>query len=231
MPNWYDQYESQCWYTNTFLVNHPRQIARARNEYREWNNINECGCNFVCIAMMLGINPAYLASLLAAQKFFRIDKLCPATPIFNSQTSKGLVWDETRPYPVGEKLAIRRFWHPNRGRGSCVVTLVDIQRAANERAASRIIKAARRKGLHVICGYDDHSHLIAGQSRGKYFIWDPVSDERHWHFRLTAEDNVAGRYSLERFFRVRSTQKEFRGEQPQFWLYRLEWRRAKRRAA
>src|SRR5947208_1734888 len=120
MPNWYRQYESQCWYTNTFLVNHVREIARAWNGYREWNNINESGCNFVCLAMMLELNPAYFASLLAAHKFFRRDKQCAARALINGERRRHvhLVWDANRPYPPGETLAVRRFWHPRRGRTS-----------------------------------------------------------------------------------------------------------------
>src|SRR5438046_2615186 len=78
MTQWYHHYESQCWYTNTFLVNEFFQIGRARTRLGEWNNIHGCGCNFVCIAMMLGLNPAYLASLLGRQGFFREDRTIPA---------------------------------------------------------------------------------------------------------------------------------------------------------
>src|SRR5258706_14854896 len=101
MPNWYGRYESQCWYTNTFLVNRPSEIARATGGFREWNNVYGSGCNFVCVSTMLGLNPAYLASLLATQNFFRPDKWTPARPLRpQAPTQKTyLVWDDTRPYP------------------------------------------------------------------------------------------------------------------------------------
>lgn len=227
MPNWYPRYESQCWYTNTFLVNRFREIGRAAGEMREWNNIYGSGCNFVCIAMMLGLNPAYLASLLAAQRFFRADRSTPARLLAGSvggRSAQYLVWDDNRPYPEGDVLEIQRFWHPYRGRTTCRLRLLAIKTARTLSAANAVIAAARRARQHVICGYDDHSHLVAGMARGGYFLWDPVSDERHWHFRLAVEDNVAGRYSLRRFFLTRRRQREFRGLPVQFWIYDLRWR-------
>jgi hypothetical protein len=228
MRKWYDQYESQCWYTNSFLVNKFAQIAKAQTELREWNNINDSGCNFVCLSMMLGLNPAYLASLLAAQGFFREDRITLARsiePKGKKHTGKPtfLVWDDNRPYPPGESMSIVRFWHPRRGRTSCRLTLLEIKRAADVKEANGVIAQARRAGLHVICGYDDHSHLVAGSTDGQYFLWDPVGDESHWHFKLTVEANVGGRYLLKRFFDVRGRQKEFKNEEAQFWIYRLHW--------
>src|SRR4051812_43721821 len=106
MPRWYDRYESQCWYKNTFLVNKPTEIARATGGFREWNNVYGSGCNFVCISIMLGLNPAYLASLLATQRFFKPDRWTAARLLACAAQGRRayLVWDDTRPYPIGESL-------------------------------------------------------------------------------------------------------------------------------
>ncbi len=233
MGRWYAHYESQCWYTNTYLVNELKQIGRARSQLREWNNIYGSGCNFVCLAMMLELNPAYLASLLAARGFFRPDIATRAWQLDGIERRRAaqtfLVWDANRPYPEGQSVSFRRFWHPLRGRVSCRLTLEEIKAAASLEEAARLIGRARRARLHVICGYDDHSHLVAGTSGRQYFLWDPVSDERHWHFKLSVEDNIGGRYTLKRFFAIRTRQRQFRGLKPQFWIYRLEWKRRRRR--
>jgi hypothetical protein len=230
MAAWYDRYESQCWYTNTFLVNEFRQIGRAKGGLREWNNVYGSGCNFVCIAMMLGLNPAYLASLLASQRFFRLDRFTPASLLAPPRGPKAsdvayLVWDDNGPYPEGATLKLSRIWHPKLGRASCQLRFLGIKTARGIVDGNRIVREARATGLHLICGWDDHSHLVAGSHRGRFFVWDPVCDERHWYFKLSVEDNVAGRYSLKRFFEIRAQEKEFRGLPAQFWLYRLTWRR------
>ncbi len=232
MPAWYGSYESQCWYVNTFLVNELKQIGRARGELKEWNNIYGSGCNFVCLAMMLEINPGYFASLLAVQRFFKPDIETPAWQLDGIErrrpASTFLVWDANRPYPEGQSIRLRTFWHPMRGRVACRLTLLKILTAGDLREATTLIAGARRSGLHVICGYDDHSHLVAGKSRSGYFLWDPVSDERHWHFKLSVEDNISGRYSLKRFLEIRKRQREFRHLKAQFWIYDVGWTPARK---
>ena len=81
METWYDNYESQCWYENTFLVNEFSQISRANEGNREWNNIEGSGCHFVCLSMIVGINPAYLSSELSKLKFFRADRSLKSTKL------------------------------------------------------------------------------------------------------------------------------------------------------
>ena len=62
MEKWYDQYWAQNWYKNTYLVNKAEQITQAVNPPCEWNNIHDSGCNFTCLAMIVGVDPAYLTS-------------------------------------------------------------------------------------------------------------------------------------------------------------------------
>ena len=97
MKNWYERYESQCWYENTFLVNDFRQIARVIEKDREWNNIKDSGCNFTCIAMILGINPAQLASEIRKQdpSFFQADRTLKTKKL--NGDGGFLVWDKNAP--------------------------------------------------------------------------------------------------------------------------------------
>lgn len=86
MKSWYDLYQSQCWYRNTFLVNNHTNVV-------EKNNIYNSGCHFTCTAMMLNVNTAMLASELSKQYYF-------------SKDSTGLVWDNNRPNQIGESIYI-----------------------------------------------------------------------------------------------------------------------------
>jgi len=90
MINWYKQYECQCWYKNTFLVNNFSQISKVNSNDREWNNIEDYGCNFVCLSMIVGINPAYLSSKLKDLKFFRVDRSLKSKKL-NSRDNSFLV--------------------------------------------------------------------------------------------------------------------------------------------
>lgn len=71
-------FESQCWYKNTYLVSQTNYIC-------ESNSVYNSGCHFTCIAMMFGITPAYLSSLLSVCNYFTID-------------GNGLMWDQNRPF-------------------------------------------------------------------------------------------------------------------------------------
>ena len=96
MKVWYNKYESQCWYSNTFLVNEFQQISRAIKGDKEWNNVMGSGCNFTCLAMMMGVNPAYLASELKKKKFFKPDRSIRSKKL-NGEYGF-LVWDKNEPY-------------------------------------------------------------------------------------------------------------------------------------
>lgn len=71
MKQWYRQYYSQTWYANTFLVRRPNQIGRTFDG-KEWNNIYDSGCHFTCLATILAVDPARLASELKDEPFFML---------------------------------------------------------------------------------------------------------------------------------------------------------------
>ena len=116
--NWYDEtsYQSQNWYSSTFLVHHFKDISRATGSNKEWNNIKDSGCHFTCISMILGINPAYLASILRSSRkhYFLSDKTIPSKKI-NSDEDTHLVWDKNRPSEVDEKIIANNVYIPKKG--------------------------------------------------------------------------------------------------------------------
>src|SRR5438034_5819096 len=86
--------------------------------------------------------------------------LFPYTTLFRSPRLSHLVWDDCRPYPEGEAMVLRRFWHPARGRTSCRLTLLEIKTAPNVRAANFIIRAARRAKLDRKSTRLNSSHTV-----------------------------------------------------------------------
>lgn len=248
MLDWYPQYESQCWYPNTFLINKkygpqgglvisPRDIAKNTDE--EWNNVTDSGCHFTCIAMMLGLNPGYWAGLLSNQGFFQPDESHCAIDL--AGTFGDFTWDMNAPYG-DTPVRVDRFWHPQRReRVTLELTCVTAEETAGSaREAARIIRAARKDGLHIICGYTDHSRLVAGQHSDSYYLWDPdLSDSgllpdrfgdatdvtREDIERANLEANITGQFTLKWLYELPYYRQgsQFKDQSVEFWLYRAAW--------
>lgn len=213
MKNWYERYESQCWYDNTFLVNDFRQIARVLNGDREWNNIKDSGCNFTCIAMILGINPAHLASEIRKQDpgFFQVDRSLKTKKL--NGTEGFLVWDKNAPHKKRSKLILENIIHPTKGKTDLNLQFIKIEKTSDIEQAKDIIKKARKNGQEIICGYDDHSRLVAGSKAGTYFLWDPDTVETDW------QKNINGEYTIDWFFNEYKDLKEYKNKEAEFWHY------------
>lgn len=215
MDIWYDSFQSQCWYKNTFLINSPKQISRVNKGDREWNNIEGSGCHFVCLSMILGMNPAYLASKLAELNFFKIDRSLPSTKL--DLTPSYLVWDKNEPYKNTPSITIDNVFYSNKNK-LCDITInfLDIIETNNIQEANEIIKNHRLKGNHIICGYSDHSRLVSGVKNKKYFLWDPDLTETN------IADNISGTYDLNWFYNLYSTQKEYTNRKAEYWIYSID---------
>ena len=209
MEQWYGEYFSQTWYKNTFLVRKPSQIGRVVDGDREWNNIYDSGCNFTCLAMIIGVDPARLASALSSEIYFFSD----ATLRTKFLTGKygGLVWDQNAPNGRLKTIVIDNFWHPRlkrRARITLSFQRIEIARSVSEGEA--IVKDARKDGFHVIAGPREHSHLVAGMVDGEYYIWDPDDTER------PLEDYLQGKMRLSDIF------DHYKDQRIEFWKYRLD---------
>ena len=210
MKQWYPQYWAQTWYRNTFLVRHPHDIGQAIDHDHEWNSIYDSGCNFTCLAMIVGIDPGRLASALSSQKVFRADRSIRAR--YLDGRKRGLVWDRNAPCRPGQSISTSPLWHHGRNRMATVgIELIDITATRELQEGNRIVKAARAKKLHVICGSTDHSHLVAGTKDGQYFVWDPDDSERQ------LAQILKGDIRLGHIF------KEYPREAIEFWSYRVEF--------
>lgn len=193
MELWYPQYWAQTWYRNTFLVNYPQEIGQAIEGGREWNNLHDSGCHFTCMAMIAGIDPAHLASELSAQQYFHADSSLPAKN-FDGRYN-GLTWDRNYPNQSGTQIVIDNIWHPLLNKRTTItIQLMEIQQANTIEVANRIVADAREKGWHIICGTTEHSCLVAGIRNGKYFIWDPDTEEG------MVENILAGEVLMEEIF-------------------------------
>jgi hypothetical protein len=208
MEQWYREYFAQTWYKNTFLVRKPSQIGRVIDGDREWNNIYDSGCNFTCLAMIIGVDPARLASVLSSEKYFFSD----ATLRTKFLTGKygGLVWDQNAPNRRLKTIVISDFWHSKLDRRVEISLSFDSREITVKISEGEaIVKAARKDGFHVIVGPREHSHLVAGMVDDEYYIWDPDDTER------PVEDYLQGKIRLGDVF------DHFKGEPIEFWKYRL----------
>ncbi|MBZ0254340.1 MAG: hypothetical protein K8I02_13445 [Candidatus Methylomirabilis sp.] len=141
----------------------------------QWNSVEDCGCNFVCLAMIIGVDPAYLASTLSAGGFFEAD------PDFG-----GLPSDMDKP-EVGKSIEFGELWLPEIQR-ACKVELRrvpgetgDEVSADSVRRARSVLKGELAKSRHVVCGPEHHSVLVAGRTTADFFLFDPdLEDGREW---------------------------------------------------
>jgi hypothetical protein len=212
MENWYSEFWAQTWYRNTFLVQHPYQIGRALAGDQEWNNLYDSGCNFTCLAMIIGIDPARLASELSIlqKPFFQRDPALPAMTLAGQYS--GLVWDRNSP-DKGKLLTIPKIWHSKRSSYMKIgIKLRAIKPTHELNDGIKYVMKARSSGHHVICGTTDHSHLVAGSIRkNEYFLWDPDGEE------VEIEKNLSGKVTLKQLF------DENPGEIVEFWIYEVSF--------
>jgi len=207
MTQWYSTYFSQTWYANTFLVRRPDQIGRAIAHDREWNHICDSGCNFTCLAMILDVDPARLASELRSEKYFYADASLPARHL--DGTVGGLVWDRNAPNRDKKEFSLKNFWHPAlKRRVSMTLRYIGMTATSDYDEGCAQVAAIHKRGNHVVCGTDEHSHLVAGKSRKGYYLWDPDGSE------TTVEQNLTGALTLLKLFEDNSNQKI------EFWEYK-----------
>jgi len=209
MKAWYRDYWAQTWYSNTFLVRRPRQIAQTVDADRDWNNVYDSGCNFTCIAMIVGIDPAYLASILSTQRFFYADNTLTSQRL--SGKRGGLVWDRNAPNAELRHITLTSLWHPRR---RCRVTVtarfVESIVTRNYREGLRVVAAMHAAGGHVVCGTEEHSHLVAGTIDEDFALWDPDDTV------VDVETNLSGGFTLRHLFQ------KYRGEAVEFWHYECD---------
>ena len=208
MEQWYGEYFAQTWYKNAFLVRKPSQIGQVIDGDREWNNLYDSGCNFTCLAMIIGVDPARLASELSPHKYFYSDSTLQTK--FLTGKYGGLVWDQNAPNERVKTIEIDNFWHSKldkRTKLSLSFQGTEITRNVND--GECIIKAARKDGMDVIVGPSEHSHLVAGVINNEYFLWDPDDSER------PVEHFLQGKMKLGDVFNY------YKGEPIEFWKYRL----------
>lgn len=206
IESWYRTYWSQTWYANTFLVRRPDQVGRAVAGDREWNNVYDSGCNFTCLAMIVGIDPGRLASELRTANYFFADRNLPAKRL--DGRLGGLVWDQNAPNRSRQLLVLENIWHPQLQRRT-TITLNYIGTTATRsyvEAKARVAEI-QRSGHHAICGPVEHSHLIAGKVDEDYFLWDPDGSEK------SVEKNLAGEVRLRDLFR------SYADSDIEFWEY------------
>ena len=210
MEQWYSEYWAQTWYKNTFLVRKPSQIGQVIDGDREWNNLYDSGCHFTCLAMIIGVDPARLASELSSQNYFYSDATLQTKFLTGKQG--GLVWDQNAPNGRLKTIVIDNFWHSKLGRRTRIIlSFQGKEITRNVAEGEAIIKAARKNGFHVVVGPWEHSNLVAGMIDGDYYVWDPDDTER------SVEDFLQGKIRLGNVFEY------YKGKAIEFWKYRLNW--------
>ena len=212
MEQWYNEYFAQTWYKNTFLVRKPSQIGQVIDGDREWNNLYDSGCNFTCLAMIIGVDPARLASELSSENYFFSDTTLRTKYLTGKYG--GLVWDQNAPNERLKTIEIDDFWHSRLDkRIKLSLTFQGIEITRNVSEGAGIIKASRKDGFHVVVGPREHSHLVAGMIDDQYFLWDPDDTDR------PLEDFLKGNIRLSDVFDY------YKGEPIEFWKYRLDFAR------
>ena len=210
MTSWYADYASQAWYGTTFLVRRPDQIAQCIGHEPVWNNLRDSGCNFTCLAMIVGIDPARMSSLLATRSYFLADSGLPARNLAGKRG--GLVWDQNAPNALRTSFLLEEIWHPSlRCRTTVQVSFVSSVTTATYQRGKELISSIRAKGDHVICGPQAHSHLVAGVIGDDFFVWDPDDTQ------TSVEQNLSGALTLRELY------SRCHGKEIELWRYRCEF--------
>lgn len=175
---WYPSgnYRSQTWYRNTFLVKSFSQIARvvSGSDNKGWNNIYDSGCHFTCLSIIIGCDPACLASALSTGRpeYFRPDPSQMAARL-NDKKVIPFTWDMNKPHTVDRPLTIPHLWIGRMGFVDVTVVLKEVCKVLSYNTVVEEFAALRKKRLHIICGEAAHSLLIAGCEQGSYRLWEP----------------------------------------------------------
>lgn len=157
--------------------------------------------------MILDVDPARLASELRHEKYFFADGSIPAQRL--DGTEGGLVWDQNAPNSVRSAFTLKDFWHPTVKRPvSLTLQFIGITTATEYDDGCKQVAAIRRRRNHAICGTDEHSHLVAGESSEGYYLWDPDGSE------TTVEQNLTAALTLRKLF------EGYPNERIQFWEYK-----------
>ncbi|MCE4937454.1 hypothetical protein [Aliivibrio fischeri] len=196
MKNWYPTYyyESQCWYRMSFLVNQTNYIC-------ESNSIYQSGCHFSCMAMILGVNPAYLANLLAVKGYFSID-------------CTGLMWDQNKPSIKDEQISIVKHHNKDGFQNSKSIKLIDIYSSDSLTKLEGVIQKYHQKDIHIIIGTKTHSLLVAGETDNSFYVWDP-NTEIEKNESKAISNNVNGIYDLDWVF------KHYKAKVLEIWVYKV----------
>jgi hypothetical protein len=218
VKNWYKNYWAQTWYRNTFLVSRPDQIAQVIKGKREWNNVYDSGCNFTCLAMIIGIDPARLSSELSGKKLYfdNDDEDYQAERLDGKR--EYLVWDQNAPQEgKHQTITLNNLWHSQFSRRVAItISFVEGDETRDYKKAHNHINSARKNGLHVICGPETHSYLAAGTIDNDFFLWDPNANSR----KNSIEDILKGEITLRRLFKEQI--KKNNHKIIQLWNYRVD---------
>ncbi|MGL6313938.1 hypothetical protein [Vibrio sp. WXL103] len=191
---WYPKFESQHWYENTYLVNNLNEIAC--NKDNESNSVFDSGCHFTCLAMIIGVNPAHLATLYKNKRLFEYNPSCE------------LVWDCNKPYYCDVTIHLKNVYVGSLKYDKITVTLLKKTDISSIENIDRFILESRSKDEHLVFGGEDHSLLVAGRCCDKFVYWDPNSDFD------SIENNFNGSQTIESFLE--------KHEKISFWHYNVE---------
>ena len=73
-------------------------------------------------------------------------------------------------------------------------------------------------GHHIICGFEDHSYLIAGENNDKYFLWDPDLSGT-----TEIDKNMNGEYDLHWFYGHEDYEEYINNnKEAQYWIYSVK---------
>jgi len=128
-----------------------------------------------------------------------------------------LVWDKNEPHEKYKEIKISNIFHPEHGIVDISIKFIEIVKTNNIKEANELIKKHKSKSNHIICGYNDHSRLVAGINENKYFLWDPDSDE------TDPIKNTTGKYNLEWFYSLYKNKKEFSKQMAEYWIYSVKY--------
>ncbi len=177
---WYPSgnYKSQAWYRNTFLVQRFSQIARVVSGSASpgWNNLSDSGCHFTCLAMIIGCDPAQLASAVSAIRpdYFRPDKTQTAARL-NDGKLIPFVWDMNKPNITNRPVTVPQLWIARQGFVDVTMVLRDVFKVVQYSEVMETFASLRKRRLHIICGEETHSLLVSGGRKGSYVVWEPDS--------------------------------------------------------
>lgn len=108
-------------------------------------------------------------------------------------------------------ILLEDIWHPKlKRRTSITISYIGKFSTRSYREGEQIVVAMHDRGHHIICGPEEHSHLVAGTVGSSFFVWDPDDTEVH------VESNIEGTFTLRRLFSAH------RGKQIEFWGYEID---------